>query len=419
MASQILKQLDADQSSEETFFIYPLKNGQSVKLASVLNTLFGNSTGGSSGGYQGQQSQHSQTSGSSFGSSGGGLTGGSGSGLGGSGGGGGTSRGTSGGGTGIGSRAGQNGSGSGGAGLSGTATRAAGELTGQVFVVSNDDTNSLLVTTATRYQDKVRQIIAELDRPVPQVLIKVLIAEVTHDSSDDLGMDFSVLDQRKSGNGSTLLQNLGNAASNTTNGGLALAITETNFTATLHALAAADKLDVLSRPYILTSDNQEATITVGSEEPFITNSRIDVNNATINTIQYQDIGIILDVTPHINPDGLVILDVSAENSQPQNGAGVQITPGVTAPVFLKRSAQSRVGIIDGQTIVIGGLMEDQKTETITKVPLLGDLPGVGPFFQRRQDTKTKTELLIFLTPHVAQKPATLAIWPKTRCTGPG
>ena len=160
---------------------------------------------------------------------------------------------------------------------------------------------------------------------------------------------------------------------------------------------------MLSRPYILTSDNQEATITVGNEVPFITNTRITDTGQTINTIQYQDIGIILDVTPHINPEGLVILDVAPEISE-QTGQGVTISQGVAAPVFSKRSAQSRVGIVDGQTIVIGGLMQDQKTQTITKVPFLGDLPGIGPAFTRYQNTKTKTELLIFLTPHVALQP---------------
>src|SRR5205085_7069263 len=123
---------------------------------------------------------------------------------------------------------------------------------------------------------------------------------------------------------------------------------------------------------------------------------------TINTIQYQDIGIILNVTPHINEDGLVIMDVAPEVSS-LTGTTVPISENASAPVFAKRSAQSRVGIKDGQTIVIGGLMEDRKTSTLSKVPLLGDVPGLGLLFQRRQTTKTKTELLIFLTPHVAQR----------------
>ena len=313
------------------------------------------------------------------------------------------------GGTGIGARRGTvNGLG-GGAGtpsLSSGLARVATELTGQVYVVADPDTNSLLVTTATRYQQEVRAIINELDHPVPQVLIKVLIAEVTHDNSSDLGTDFSILDMRKNGNGSSLVQNLGNAAAASANGGLAVSVVENNVTATLHALAAVDKLDVLSRPYILASDNQLASITIGNEVPFITDTRLTETGQTINTIQYQDVGIILNVTPHINPEGLVILDVAPEISQ-ITAQTVPISAGVNAPIIAKRAAESRVGIKNGQTVVIGGLMEDRKTDSVTKVPFLGDIPILGEVFRRTQTTKSKTELLIFLTPHVAPQPDAL------------
>ena len=224
----------------------------------------------------------------------------------------------------------------------------------------------------------MQQIIAELDRPVPQVLIKVLVAEVTHDNSADLGVDFSILNRRTSGTGNNGQQNLGQRTPPPPpTAGWSSQFLETNVNATLHALASEGKLDVLSRPYILASDNQVASITVGQEVPFITNTRVTDTGQTINTIQYQDVGIILNVTPHINPDGLVILDVAPEISQ-LTGTTVPISrESVTAPVIAKRSAQSRVGIKNGQTIVIGGLMEDRKTATVSKVPLLGDMPLLG------------------------------------------
>jgi len=109
------------------------------------------------------------------------------------------------------------------------------------------------------------------------------------------------------------------------------------------------------------------------------------------------------VIPHINPQGLVILDVAPEIST-LTGANVKISDNASAPVIAKRSAQSRVGVQDGQTIVIGGLMEDRNTDNVDKVPILGDIPWVGLLFQRRTKSKTKTELLIFLTPHVAAQP---------------
>ena len=146
---------------------------------------------------------------------------------------------------------------------------------------------------------------------------------------------------------------------------------------------------------------------MGQRVPFITNSRMTDTGQTINTIQYEDIGIILTVTPHINPAGLVILDVSPEISA-LIGTTVPISETVNAPVFAKRAATSRVAIQDGQTIVIGGLMEDKKTEEAKKVPFLGDVPLIGTLFKRTTTENTKTELLIFLTPHVAAMPKMLS-----------
>jgi len=122
------------------------------------------------------------------------------------------------------------------------------------------------------------------------------------------------------------------------------------------------------------------------------------------------------VVPHINPDGLVIMDVAPEISA-LTGISIPIFFNVTASVFAKRSAQSRVSIKDGQTIVIGGLMEDRKTATVSKVPLIGDIPIVGALFRRNQTTITKTELLIFLTPHVASRPDFLKAMSKDELQG--
>jgi general secretion pathway protein D len=392
----IVKQLDSNPVSQQTFFIYRLRNGQAQNLEAVLNNLFSSGQSSSAGASaRPGAGQQIGAQGSAFSSRG--LSGSTGL--------------TASGGTGIGARRGTSG------GLSGVASgavppispgaaRAASEMSGQVYVVADIDTNSLLVTTATRYQTQVRAILSELDRPVPQVLIKVLVAEVSHDDTADWGVDFSVLNRRANGKGETGSTILGNAASANANGGLVVSMLETNVNATLHALATAGKLDVLSRPYILASDNQLASITVGQEVPFITDTRLTDTGQTINTIQYQDVGIILNVTPHINPEGLVILDVAPEISQLADTT-VPISAGVDAPVINKRSAQSRVGIINGQTIVIGGLMEDRKTTSVSKVPILGDIPLLGELFKRTQVSKSKTELLIFLTPHVAQQPETL------------
>jgi general secretion pathway protein D len=132
-----------------------------------------------------------------------------------------------------------------------------------------------------------------------------------------------------------------------------------------------------------------------------------VAGQTQTTITYRDdIGIVLNVTPSINPDGIVNMIVVPQITT-RTGETVPISETLEAETFITRSAETRVAVRDGQTIVIGGLIEDQETDTVKKVPLLGDIPIAGALFRRTITDKRKTELLIFLTPRVAQEPAAL------------
>ena len=430
LVANVLKDIDADPSQQRTFFIYHLKNATALNVEAVLNSMFGygatgTRSGAIGGGNRSTLQQNSRTGfGSSFGGGGfgggGGGRGGGGRGGGGLGGGGfgGGGGGFGGGGFGGGG-GGFGGGGFGGGGFGGNTGGRGGftagglggrggaaglsDLAGQVFVIADEDTNSLLVTSASRYADRVKRILAELDRPVPQVLIKVLVAEVTHEDTTDLGVEYSFLNTRANGLGTTVGTDFNLAQQDQ---GLVVRIAEMDFTATIRLLAQQGKLDVLSRPYILASDNQIASITVGQAVPFITNSQITEEGTVNNTVVYDNVGIILNVVPHINPEGLVILDVNPSVSQ-LTGTTVPISDRVGAPVIALRSAYSRVAIQNGQTIVIGGMMEDRRTDTVFKVPLLGDIPVIGALFQRQVKTKGKTELLFFLTPHVARVPDTL------------
>jgi general secretion pathway protein D len=333
----VLAQLDANPVAEESIFTYRLKNAQAANVAEVLNDLFGEveEAAAASGGRRGR-GEESQDRGP------GGFF----------------------------------------AMMRQQAAAAADGLSGKVYCVADEDTNTLLVLTAPINFERVRAIIADLDRAIPQVLIKVLLAEVTWSDTLDLGVEWSVLDVEADGDGSDVFTDFG---LDEASGGLVYRLVGGDVTVALRALQEVGKLDILSRPQILTSDNQTATITVGQEVPFIRNTRTTETGQTINTIEYEDIGIILEVTPHINPDGLVIMDVAPEIST-TTADTVPISEAVDAAVFAKRSAQTRIAISDRRTIVIG---------------LLGSIPLLGALFRRTIDTKEKTELLIFLTPHVA------------------
>jgi len=347
----IIEELDSNPSEEEDFFIYPLKNADAKNLETVLNQAFSEITPTSG---TTRTTTSTMGRGSPF------------------------SRPSS----------------------SQRVAASAGDLVGQVYVVADEDTNSLIVRAASKHVDRITELLVELDRATPQVLIKVLIAEVTHEDEIDLGSEFSILNLQFAVN----VEGRGDLGGNDEEaGGLVTATMTGGLAASFNALQREGRLNVLSRPYILASDNQEASITVGQEVPFITNSRTTETGQTINTIEYEDIGIILNVTPQINPQGLVIMDVAPEISH-LTDTTVPISETVNASVYAKLSAQTQVAIRDGQTIVIGGLMEDRIIDAVRKVPILGDIPLLGALFRRTQKTKVKTELLIFLTPHVAKDP---------------
>jgi general secretion pathway protein D len=268
-------------------------------------------------------------------------------------------------------------------------------------------------------------IMAHLDRPKPQVLIKVVFVEIQHDDDLDIGFDASFNKNSNPGvfgtgtnAGISLLNQLGASqlgaqgqqiGQSTMPFGQGLySVTGQDYTATLRAIASKGKLEVLSRPSILVRNNQPATITVGQSVPLITGVTVNgLTGSPISTISYQNVGIILQVTPFIKEDGLVEMILAPQISS-LSSQSVQVSSNVFAPVIDLRSANTVVVTPDNQTVIIGGLIENDKTEIESKVPLLGDIPWVGNLFKHKQKAVSKKELMIFLTPRVMGSPAMLA-----------
>src|SRR6266511_920228 len=285
-----------------------------------------------------------------------------------------------------------------------------------------------IVITDEETSKYVGQVVTNLDRPEPQVLIKVVFLEVTHNNSLDIGVEggFSRgIDNTTTGIvthafGLSALNS--SPASNAVNvfgqpvqsfvpappGAGLYQVLGTDYQVTLRAIAQAGKTEVLSRPSILARNNQQATITVGQSVPLVTSvSYNGLNGTPVSAISYQSVGIILRVTPFINSNGLVEMIVSPQISQ-LSAQSVTVSAGVSAPVIDLRSADTVVVTPDGQTVIIGGLMQNQKTQTDSKIPLLGDIPLLGNLFKRKVKSNVKTELLIFLTPHIVYEPSQLA-----------
>ncbi len=265
---------------------------------------------------------------------------------------------------------------------------------GDALIAIDPETRTLIITADEATNSEIAKVIQNLDKPKPQVLIKVLFLEVTYNKNLDLGVEGSYT--FKNQNNGTLSSALGLASE--TQGGFWRVLTD-DWSVTLRAIAQNGKLEVLSRPSILARNNQEAVITVGQEVPIITNSRVTDTGQTLNTIQYQDVGIILRVTPFITPEGMIEMIVAPEISTLTDQT-IPISSTTNSPVIAKRSAETVVVIPNQKTVVIGGLMENKKTENVKKIPLLGDIPLLGNLFRRTVKDSAKTELLIFLTPTI-------------------
>jgi general secretion pathway protein D len=264
--------------------------------------------------------------------------------------------------------------------------------------------------------------VTHLNRPKPQVLIKVVFLEVTYNKGVDVGVEGGVTKRINASTTNTAQSAFGllqqgitpnSAGVNTLPGQGLYTIAGNDFTATLRAIAEVGKVEVLSRPTILARDNQQATITIGQEVPLITGVTYDTFGNEHNAISYTSVGIILQVTPFINRDDSVemilypqISQVDASHSQ----AIAYTTNGqsITAPYIDIRSANTVVVTPNGQTVVIGGMMQNNRTSTDSKIPILGDIPGLGVLFHHKLTSDSKTELIIMLTPYVIRTPGDLA-----------
>jgi general secretion pathway protein D len=313
-------------------------------------------------------------------------------------------------------------------------------------------THNLVIIADKETTEQIRQVIANLDAPEPQVLIKVAFVEVQDNKALDLGVQgnytgftrnfsqltglmtnfttiiasngvaslvpssFSPVNQSYTlNNNFNLPQTLTGAAGN---GGM-YQIMGNDFTAQLQAIATAGKAQVLSRPSILARDGQMAEIVIGSSI-YLPSGVSFVSAGTTTTIPtingaYQNVGIQLDVTPFIGANNLVQMILqpqitSIDPSTPgQQIVGSSLFSGaVFAPNITKRSANTVVVTPDGQPIVIGGLISNDKSSGESKIPFLGDIPLLGNFFKFSNHSNQKNELLIFLTPHIVRMPSQLA-----------
>lgn len=313
----------------------------------------------------------------------------------------------------------------------------------EVVVVPEPVSNSLIVSASPRYFKEVEAIVEKLDERPPMVLIQVLIAEVALDDTDELGVELGIQDSllfdRSASVGGLLdpgfnfnnrpLGNADTAASRATRedlagqaltafgvgrsnnalgyGGLVLSAGNESLNVLIRALQDERSLQVLSRPQVMTLDNQPAFVQVGQRVPRITSSNI-VNNAIINNTTLENVGILLGVTPRIAPDGQVVMEVDAEKSEVGPEAeGIPISVSENGTVIRSPridiiTAQTTVSARSGQTVILGGLIT-RRTLTVTRrAPYVSDIPVVGNLFRFDSVEESRGELLFIMTPYVVR-----------------
>jgi type II secretion system protein D len=271
------------------------------------------------------------------------------------------------------------------------------QLEQEVTIIGDDKSNKLVISTSPRYIKEVRNLVEELDASPPQVLIQVLVAEVSLDASGEWGMDAKV---GPFGGMAWSAGYLGGGSGVQTALGVPnLSVSTTDFQLLVRALEQQGKLEVLSEPQILVNNNTKAQIQVGENIAIVQGVERTPQGSTRSDVERKDVGIILDVTPSISSDGFVKMEIKPEISTVSNSV-TPISADFQAPVINKRTVDTVVTVKDGQSVVIGGLIQSTEEKRKTKVPLLGDIPGLGMIFRTSKNTTRKTELLMILTPRV-------------------
>ncbi|MBE9551902.1 MAG: type II secretion system protein GspD, partial [Proteobacteria bacterium] len=264
-------------------------------------------------------------------------------------------------------------------------------------VVADEERNALLISGTPGEYKAVLRALNQLDRRPLEVLIEVTIADVT--LSDRLEYGVRWFFQSDGGNHGVTLSDLTDGAVASTFPGLSYVYSVTNARAVLDLLSSITDVEVISAPQILVLNNQEALLQVGEQVPVATRQSVstdDPDAPIVSTIELKDTGVILTVTPRVNESGLIVLEIEQEVSQVSQDAAA----GTLTPTISKRIIKTTAAVQSGQTVALGGLIQDNKINTKVGVPGLSAIPFLGALFRYTTDTIVRSELLVLVTPRV-------------------
>lgn len=334
------------------------------------------------------------------------------------------------------------------------------EILRDVVIVPEPISNKLLISASPKYFEELFRLISQIDTLPPQVVIQVLVVDVQLTNSEEFGIELGlqspVLFQRSvipgtvnftgqssgipvstgvtvnstlpgvanpgfnfntpnlpqnnftAGPGIVGFQGLGNLGVGRTSptanvGGLVFSAASDTFSLLIRALKLQGRVDILSRPQVMTLDNQTAAVNIGQEIPIVTNTVVNAQGFAQNNIERRNVGVLLRVTPRITPDGKVLMRVFPEVSSVDPNP-IPLGNGQLGTALNIQQVETTVAAADGETVVIGGLITTKDFKQENKIPWLGDLPYLGAAFRYRTQEREKRELLVILTPHIVRSP---------------
>ncbi len=280
-----------------------------------------------------------------------------------------------------------------------TDRRSASNLIGQIRVVPVWRQNAVMVVAPPEYQDSIVQLVNKLDRPGRQVLISAIVCEVSRDDATSLGLRWSsqAITPARGDNSVSLGVESRNTENNYATSLFDTSVLNVNadVNVLLQALNEKTGVSILSEPKIFTSDNQEATFFDGQDIPFVTDSQTNQQGNLVQSFDYRAVGIQLRARPRITVQGDVDLRVNLELSSIVSGQTL-----FGGFIVDRRETTTQLIVQNRQTVVISGILREEDTNIVRKVPLLGDIPLLGELFKSRDTVKSNTELLVFITPIV-------------------
>lgn len=268
---------------------------------------------------------------------------------------------------------------------------------GEINITADETNNALVILATPREYEIVSAALAQLDIEPLQVLLEAVIAEVTLTDEIRYGIQYFYQSEDRQ---QFVLSSASTSAIAPGLPGFAYTFTQgTDIRVTLDAISEITTVNVLSSPQILVLNNQTATLQVGNRVPIVTEQAVSTltsDASVVNSVQYQDTGVILTVTPRVNQGGLVTMDISQEVSEVTSTT----TSDIDSPTILQRKIETTVAVQDNETIALGGLISSNRGHGRSGVPGLQSIPGLGALFRSTSNSNTRTELMVLITPHV-------------------